>query len=76
MRSKRNQVSIAFFSLENMSGGLGVLYLTGILGAFALIMYLLTDKLFAKPVDFAKQRRLEREAKRNSKGGSGGRKQD
>lgn len=69
MRSGRSQApSIAFFDLSKMSGFGATLYIAAIIGFFAIIFYVLANKIFEKPVDFAKQRKLERAAKQTSSG--------
>mmetsp|Transcript_22091 Transcript_22091/g.16499 ORF Transcript_22091/g.16499 Transcript_22091/m.16499 type:complete len:81 (+) Transcript_22091:143-385(+) len=54
LRASRGSASIAFFDLAHMSTTGKIAYIVGILGSFALIFYLLINKLLAKPVDFSK----------------------
>lgn len=55
MKSGRGQApSIFFFELSDMSTGMGLLYMLGIIGFFGVIFYVLINKLIAKPVDFTK----------------------
>ncbi len=61
MRSSRGAPSIFFFELSEMSTSMGLLYILGIIGFFGVIFYVLINKIMAKPVDFTKQRKLERQ---------------
>jgi len=77
MRTQRGGVSFFFFDLANMSKATAGLYVLGIVGFFAIIFYVLITKLFAKPVDFTKQKKQERQTKKsNSKSASGSKKTD
>lgn len=70
MRSGRNQApSIFFMDLGSLSGAAAALYILAIMAFFGLILYVLANKVFVKPVDFAKQKKQEREAKRSSTSG-------
>lgn len=42
------------------------MYILGIIGFFAVIFYVLINKIMAKPVDFQKARKQERATKRVS----------
>jgi len=69
MRSNRgNGPQIAFIDLQNMSAATAGLYVLGIIGFFGVIFYVLINKIMVKPVDFAKQKRLERATKTSSTG--------
>lgn len=57
MKDKRGAPSIAFFDLSNMTGAMGFLYIIGIIAFFALIFFVLSRKVFEKPVDFTRQKR-------------------
>ena len=69
MRSNRGAPSIFFMDLSQLSGPASLLYVFSIIAFFALIFYVLIQKLLAKPVDFSKQKRAERATKRGSKQG-------
>jgi hypothetical protein len=71
LRDKRGAPSIAFIDLSSLSTSMTLLYIVGILGFFAIIFYVLSRKLFEKPVDFTKQKRADRQQKAASKGSSG-----
>ena len=61
MRSGRGQApSIFFMDLGSLTGFGAVIYVAGILGFFAVIFYVLINKIIAKPVDFNKHKKLER----------------
>ena len=67
MRSGRGQApSIFFVDLSTLSGFTGLLYVCGIIGFFGIIFYVLINKILAKPVDFNKQRKTDREQKKTS----------
>ena len=69
MRSNRgNGPQIAFIDLQNMSAATAALYVLGIIGFFGVIFYVLINKIMVKPVDFAKQKRLDRATKSSSTG--------
>jgi hypothetical protein len=59
--------SIFFFELSSMSTTMGLLYCLGIIGFFAVILWVLINKITAKPVDFTKQKKQERLSKKSSK---------
>jgi len=68
MRSNRGGgPQIAFLDLSSLSGFTALLYVGGILGFFGIIFYVLINKIMDKPVDFAKQRKIERQQKAGSK---------
>jgi hypothetical protein len=52
LRAGRGAPAIFFFDLASMSTGMSLLYIFGIIGFFAIIFYVLVQKLLAKPVDF------------------------
>jgi hypothetical protein len=54
MRSGRGAPSIFFFELSQMSTTIGLLYILGIIGFFAIIFWVLVNKIMTKPVDFTK----------------------
>lgn len=58
--------SIFFFELSNMGTGMGLVYILGIIGFFGIIFWVLITKLMSKPVDFNKQKKLERMQKKSS----------
>jgi len=60
MRSQRGSLSLGFIDLQNMSTTASLLYVAGIIAFFFIIFYVLINKLLAKPVDFSKQKRVER----------------
>ena len=66
MKANRGAPSIAFFELSSLSTSGKLLYIGGILGFFVIIFYVLIQKLMVKPVDFSKQKRVERWTKKNS----------
>ena len=69
MRSNRgNGPQIAFVDLQSLSGATAALYVLGIIGFFGLIFYVLINKILVKPVDFTKQKRIERVTKTSSQG--------
>jgi len=53
--------------LSTLSGFTALLYVGGILGFFGIIFYVLINKIMDKPVDFTKQRKMERQTKVSSK---------
>jgi len=55
-----------------MSGSTGLLYVAAILCFFGLIFYVLMQKLLNKPVDFTKQKRIEKVVKKSSNVGGFG----
>jgi hypothetical protein len=61
MKSQRGAPQIAFIDLSSMSRTGSILYILGIIGFFLLIFYILSTKLFNKPVDFNKKKRDERQ---------------
>ena len=68
MRSNRgSSPQIAFMDLSTMSGFTAFLYVGSIIGLFALVFYVLINKILFKPLDFAKQKKLDRQAKAGSK---------
>jgi hypothetical protein len=71
LKTGRGAPSIFFFELSNMSTTMGLVYILGIIGFFAVIFYVLITKLLTKPVDFTKQKKQERMSKKSS-GVSGG----
>ena len=54
MKSGRGAPSIFFFELSNMSTATGLLYMVGILSVFGIVIYVLINKIVAKPADFSK----------------------
>lgn len=67
MRTGRNGApSIAFVDLANLSGAAGAAYVAAIIGFFVLVFYVLINKVFVKPVDFNKQRKVDRIQKKQS----------
>jgi len=54
MKTGRGAPSIFFFELSNMSTSTGLLYMVGILSVFGIVIYVLINKIIAKPVDFTK----------------------
>ena len=54
MKSGRGAPSIFFMELSSLNSGVGLLYVLAIMGFFALIFYVLINKLMNKPVDFTK----------------------
>jgi hypothetical protein len=71
MKTQRGGVSFFFFDLSNMTKATAGLYVLGI----AIIFYVMFAKLFSKPVDFTKQKKQERLAKKsNSKTSSSSKK--
>jgi hypothetical protein len=55
MRSGRGQApQILFFDLNNLQGFTGILFILGVVAAFAVVFYVLINKVIEKPVDFAK----------------------
>ena len=70
MRSGRGTApQIFFFDLNNLQGFTGILFILGVIGAFSIVFYVLFNKVIEKPVDFAKQRKLDREQKKASSTG-------
>lgn len=57
MRSQKGSLSIGFMNMSEMSKTMSLIYVVGIISFFGLIFYVLTKKLFNKPVDFSKQKR-------------------
>jgi hypothetical protein len=68
MRNTRGAPSIFFLELSNMSTSIGLLYMLAIIGFFGLIFYVLINKILNKPVDFAAQKKQERQSKKRSTG--------
>jgi hypothetical protein len=69
MRSGRGTApQIFFFDLNNLQGFTGILFILGVVAAFAVVFYALIQKVVEKPVDFNKQRKIEREQKKASNG--------
>lgn len=67
MRSGRgNAPQIAFIDLQSISGPAAAIYILGIVGFFSVIFYVLINKIMVKPVDFTKQKKLERATKQAS----------
>ena len=64
--------SIFFFELSSMTTSMGLIYILGILGFFAVIFWALINKIAAKPVDFGKQKKLDRLQKKSSKSNQSG----
>jgi hypothetical protein len=60
MRAGRGAPSIAFFDLAAMGTTGSLIYIGGIVAFFIIIFYVLSQKLFTKPVDFQKQKKTER----------------
>ena len=60
MKSGRGAPSLFFFELSSMTGKMGAIYMLAIIAFFGFIFYVLINKLLSKPVDFAKQKKLER----------------
>ena len=55
MRSGRGQVmQIMFFDLKNLQGFTGILFILGVVAAFAVVFYVLLNRVIEKPIDFAK----------------------
>ena len=70
MRSGRGTApQIFFFDLNNLQGFTGILFILGVIGAFSIVFYVLFNKVIEKPVDFAKQKKLDREQKKASSTG-------
>jgi hypothetical protein len=55
-----------FFDLSTMSGSTGLLYVGAIVAFFGIIFYVLIQKLLSKPIDFSKQKKEEKSAKKVS----------
>lgn len=69
MRSGRGTApQIFFFDLNNLQGFTGILFILVVVAAFAVVFYALIQKVVEKPVDFNKQRKIEREQKKASNG--------
>lgn len=69
MRSGRSGTpSIFFVDLASLSGATAALYILVILAFFGLIFWVLVRKIMDKPVDFVKQKKLERQSKKTSTG--------
>jgi len=68
MRNTRGAPSIFFMELSNMSTSIGLLYMLAIIAFFALIFYVLINKILNKPVDFTTQKKIERQSKKRSTG--------
>jgi hypothetical protein len=68
MRNTRGAPSIFFMELSNMSTSIGLLYMLAIIAFFALIFYVLINKILNKPVDFTAQKKIERISKKRSTG--------
>ena len=66
MQADRQKTSIAFYDLNEMSSLASLGYVAGIIGVFSIILYVLIQKVVSPPVDFTKQKRMERMAKRES----------
>lgn len=66
VRGRGNAPQIAFIDLSTLSGPMCALYVLGIVGFFAVIFYVLINKIMAKPVDFQKLKKQERATKRVS----------
>ena len=49
-----------------MTTTMGLVYIMGILGFFGIIFWVLINKIMKKPVDFTKQKKMERMAKKQS----------
>jgi hypothetical protein len=58
--------SIFFMDLSNLSGAAALAYISIIIGFFAIVFYILINKILAKPVDFKKQKLQERQQKKAS----------
>ena len=55
MRSGRGTApQIFFFDLNNLQGFTGILFILGVVAAFAIVFYVLIQRVIEKPVDFAK----------------------
>lgn len=68
MRSNRGGgPQIAFLDLSTLSGFTAMLYVAGLIGFFGIIFYVLINKILDKPVDFSKQKKLERQQRAGSK---------
>jgi H+/gluconate symporter-like permease len=74
MRAGRGAPAIAFFDLAAMGKTGSLIYLGGIVAFFAIIFYVLYQKLFIKPVDFKQQKKVERQQKKASSKGPGSKK--
>jgi hypothetical protein len=70
MKLDRGAPQIAFMELSTLRGFSGLLYVVGIVGFFGVILYVLVNKVIAKPVDFSQQKKQARDAKKLSKGDS------
>jgi len=68
MRNTRGAPSIFFMELSSMSTSIGLLYMLAIIAFFALIFYVLINKILNKPVDFTTQKKIERQSKKRSTG--------
>jgi len=60
MSSDRKSTKIGGIDLKHISGFNGVIYTVCILGFFIVIIYTLINKVFNKPVDFTKLKRMEK----------------
>jgi uncharacterized protein YbcI len=55
MRSGRGQpMQILFFDLKNLQGFTGIIFILAVAAAFAVVFYVLINKVIEKPVDFTK----------------------
>ena len=67
MRSNRGSApQIAFFDLSSLTGFTALVYVGSIISFFGFIFWVLINKIMDKPVDFNKQKRLERQTKATS----------
>ena len=55
-----------FIDLQSLSGFTAAVYILVIIGFFAIIFYVLINKIMAKPVDFNKQKRADKQQKKVS----------
>jgi hypothetical protein len=69
MRTGRSGTpSIFFVDLASLSGATAALYIVVILSFFGLIFWVLINKIVAKPVDFTKKKKQDRQTKKQSTG--------
>lgn len=73
-RGRGTAPQIAFVDLSTLSGPTAALYILAIIGFFALIFYVLINKIMDKPVDFQKLKRQERATKKTSEAPESGKK--
>ncbi len=66
IKSQRGSAQLFGFDLQDMSSQASLLYVGALFAFFGIVFYYLLNKLFTKPVSMTKQKRLNREAKRNT----------